>query len=110
MGEVRVVSPVLAFKKKGKMLNFRFKPEVASAIKSASEESGYSMTEILERLVDNYIGDLSVELVAEDQKTRHQEARRILKGKGPIGGSIDEKKIQSMVNKAVAVAVRQAKK
>jgi predicted HicB family RNase H-like nuclease len=106
-----LVSRAVAFKKKGKMLNFRFRPEVASAIKAASQESGYTMTAIIERLVDNYLGDLSVDLITEDQKSRHQEAKRILKGKGPIEQApVDEKKIQAMVNQAVAEAVRQVKK
>ena len=100
----------MAIAKKGRMLNFRLRPDVASAIKLASEESGYSMTEILERLVDGYLADLSAELITEDKETRHREAKRILKGRGPIEGTLDEAKVERMIAKAVATAIRQSKK
>ena len=100
----------IAKKTKTKLYNFRLKNEVGVALKNASDDLGHSMTEIIEVLIEDYLPDLSARLLAKDEKDRHNAARRILAGKGPIDGAIDEAKIEKLVELAVARAIESAKK
>ena len=88
---------------KGKNQNFRFSPETSISIKSAAQETGHSMTSLLELLVKGYLGDLTARLMAEDVETRQNAARQILKGTGPLQdkAGLDKDEVQAMINLAL---------
>tara|TARA_R100000808_G_C2113389_1_gene126789 strand:- start:309 stop:551 length:243 start_codon:yes stop_codon:yes gene_type:complete len=73
------------------------------SIKAAAQETGHSMTALLELLVKRYLADLTARLVAEDVATRQNAARQILKGKGPLQDStgLNKDEVQELIDLAL---------